>query len=283
MRAGLIAALLAVSGCTNAFFQPSKFRFAEPADFPVVPREVFFASADGSKLHGWWFATTEKNAVGTVVQFHGNAENISTHSRMMLWLLKYGYNVFTFDYRGYGRSEGVPFFEAVRWDARHAIQTARGLSAPGTKIVLYGQSLGGVILIDAFRDWADPSFVDAIVLEGTFYAHQAVGRAVLSRHWLTWPFQWLSYLLVSNRHSPKRTLRRGYDPVPTLVLHSRGDPVMPFRQGEKLYDHLPTPKCFLPVAEQGHIGLTSLAGGKYREAVLRFLKDHSCPSAITPG
>ena len=43
-----------------------------------------------------------------VLFLHGNAENISTHIGSVYWLPEQGYEVVLLDYRGYGRSEGVP-------------------------------------------------------------------------------------------------------------------------------------------------------------------------------
>ena len=199
----------------------------------------------------------------------------------MQWLLKYGYNVFTFDYRGYGKSEGAPFHSGIHEDARAAIARANELSAEKTPLILWGQSLGAVILLDAIQGQPEIPNLSAVIVEGTFFAHQAIGREMLSRSWITWPFQWMSYLLVSNRYSPKKTLRRDHPQVPVLWMHSRHDPVIPYKHGEKVYDHLWNPRCRIEVPEKGHIGLTSLAKGKYRENVLDFLSSRACPHSGT--
>ena len=77
---------------------------------------------DGLKLHGWHLKAKDKSR-GTILQLHGNAENISTHVNSVLWLALEGYDVFNFDYRGYGKSEGSPTLDGVHIDARAALET----------------------------------------------------------------------------------------------------------------------------------------------------------------
>ena len=60
---------------------------------------------------------------GTILICHGNVENISTHVKLDLWLIDAGYNLFIFDYRGYGRSEGTPTVQGINRDAEAALET----------------------------------------------------------------------------------------------------------------------------------------------------------------
>ncbi len=71
----------------------------------VVPEEVTFWSEDGTKLHSW-LLRAERSARATILQFHGQTENITLHVKQVSWLPAEGYDVFLFDYRGFGRSEG---------------------------------------------------------------------------------------------------------------------------------------------------------------------------------
>ena len=67
--------------------------------------DIYFKSSDGVALHGWFFRTIPE-AKATILVFHGNAENLSTHVNSVLWLVQEGFNVFIFDYRGYGGNPG---------------------------------------------------------------------------------------------------------------------------------------------------------------------------------
>jgi len=85
-------------------FFPDPDLVGDPADFGLRYEDVFFEAADGVKLHGWW---VPKAGAPVLVWFHGNAGNIS-HRLENIKLLHdlAGVQVFIFDYREYGRSQG---------------------------------------------------------------------------------------------------------------------------------------------------------------------------------
>ena len=64
-------------------------------------------------------------AMGTVVHFHGNAQNMSAHYTFVSWLPAHGFNLFVFDYRGYGQSEGTLSREGVYEDSVAAVEYVR--------------------------------------------------------------------------------------------------------------------------------------------------------------
>src|SRR5262245_54430574 len=81
--------------------------------------DAWFESPDGNKLHGWFAEAKEPRAV--VLYAHGNAGNIaSLRPVLQLYRDKMNCSVLVFDYRGYGRSEGMPSEEGVLTDARAA-------------------------------------------------------------------------------------------------------------------------------------------------------------------
>ncbi|NIV36441.1 MAG: alpha/beta fold hydrolase, partial [Anaerolineae bacterium] len=135
--------------CTGLFYQPDRTLYHTPAELRLAYEEVFFHAADGTRLHGWWLPAESETPRATVLFLHGNAENISTHIASVHWLPAAGYAVFLFDYRGYGRSEGMPTPAGVALDAQAALRylvEQRGLR--DRSLVVFGQSLGGAIAID---------------------------------------------------------------------------------------------------------------------------------------
>lgn len=75
MRAGAVALALTVvaaaTGCNGVFYQPDAQRYRP---LPAGAEDVWFASGDGTRLHGW-FLPAVGMAKGTVVHMHGNAQN----------------------------------------------------------------------------------------------------------------------------------------------------------------------------------------------------------------
>jgi pimeloyl-ACP methyl ester carboxylesterase len=64
-------------------------------------------------------------------------------------LAELGYNVFSFDYRGFGRNAGVPTEEGVYSDALTAYRYLRkDLGIPASRVILAGRSLGSAVAID---------------------------------------------------------------------------------------------------------------------------------------
>src|SRR5574341_868653 len=117
-----------VEGCDGLFYHPSRNAFLDPASIGFPFQDVGFNSLDGTRLHGWFFAPKDgpERAKATVIHFHGNAENISTHFQAVAWLAREGFNVFVFDYRGYGQSDGKPNPEGIEEDEVAAARWVRG-------------------------------------------------------------------------------------------------------------------------------------------------------------
>src|SRR5215207_5528682 len=88
-------------------FRPERMTAQERESPPEGAESVWFSSADGTRLNGWFFESQSKPATGTIVFFHGNGGNISNVGWMGQRFAKHGFNVLLFDYRGYGASDGV--------------------------------------------------------------------------------------------------------------------------------------------------------------------------------
>ena len=101
---------------------PSRAVNATPANVGLRHQDVVFQAEDGTRLHGWWIRTDREPAVAHVLLAHGNAGNIGDRVLHAKLLTDAGLDVFLFDYRGYGRSEGRPDEEGTYRDARAARQ-----------------------------------------------------------------------------------------------------------------------------------------------------------------
>jgi len=96
------------------------------------------------KLFGW-FIPNHKNK-GVVLFYHGNAGNISHRLDPIQIFHPQGLDVFIFDYRVYGQSEGKPSEQGTYQDAKAAWRylTKERHVLPSDTIVI-GRSLGGAI------------------------------------------------------------------------------------------------------------------------------------------
>ena len=188
-----ISATLALSGCGSALFFPSRQVPLTPRELGLVYDDVDFASTDGTKLHGWFL---HARPVGpepppTVVFLHGNAGNVANHLGGAAWLPGQGFQVFLFDYRGFGLSDGKPDVASVHRDAIAAIRTvaARDDVDPD-RIVVIGQSIGGAIALTAVATEDHEVAVRALVVDSAPSDFRGIAREKLASFWLTWPLQY---------------------------------------------------------------------------------------------
>ena len=117
---------------------------------PSKSEDVWFTTADGVKLHGWFLQGRQQPAHGTVLYCHGNGGNLTYVRGVAHDLALHGLDVLIFDYRGYGRSEGsIPSEAELYADADAAydflVQT-RGVKPE--KLAIYGLSLGTTAATD---------------------------------------------------------------------------------------------------------------------------------------
>ena len=270
-----IAALILFggAGCSSMMYYPTSIQYVEGPELEKSREIVKFKSLDGTALSGWFFKAHQPYR-GTIVQFHGNAENMTSHFFSLYWLVEQGYDLFTFDYRGYGTSEGSPDQAGLNQDALAAIHyiLKRQDALPAPHIILYGQSLGGAVLMRAYDDLSpsERNQIRSMVIESSFHNYHAIAANVLSRSFLTWLFQPLAYVLMSNRYGPEDSIPH-ISPTPLLVIHGDHDQVVPFEFGEKIFSLAHEPKQFLKVPAAGHLECLMIENGKYRKELLQFL------------
>lgn len=248
----LLAPALLLGGCTGLIFHPLREQVYDPAELGITTQDVWFESTGGLRLHGW-FLPAEGPAHGTVLFLHGNAENISTHIASVWWLPKYGYNVFMFDYRGYGRSQGIPTMEGVHADARSALATVFSLPQvdPG-RVAVFGQSLGAAVAIDVVAVSPYRERLRALVVEGAPASFRRRARELLGDWWLTWALQWPLSLTVSDRFRPIDAIR-AIAPPPLLIVAGGADRVIPPTHAKDLFAAAREPKALWLIPGARHI------------------------------
>ena len=219
--------------------------------------DVYFASADGTKLHGWY--VQRPNPAAYVLYCHGNAANVAyTGGRLRMLVDECGATAFAFDYRGYGRSEGSPEEEGVLADARAARSFfAQRAGIDPSDIVLMGRSLGGSVAVDLAVQIAPRG----LVLESTFTTLTDVAA---------YHFPWLPVrLLMRNRFDSLAKIQLYHGPL--LQSHGTADEVIPYELGRKLFAAAPAPKQFINLPGGRH---NDPQTPEYNSALKRFLNPH---------
>ncbi len=266
-----ILLLLILTSCTSVFYQPTNRQFYRPEEFKLSYEDFYFPSKDGTKLHGWFFKA-KGEPKGTIVQFHGNAENISSHFLNLAWLINEGYNLFTFDYRGYWLSQGESEPDGVYLDSLAALEKAMEFheKSGGKHFVVFGQSLGGAISLRAVPDFKDTKKITLVVQDSTFSSYKDIAADRLSQAWILWPFSPLAYVLVTDKYSSEKV----FDKItwPTLVITGGKDVVMPAKFGKYIYKNIASKKKWhWHVKTAPHISTFHVDNGRWRKEFLLLL------------
>lgn len=236
-------------------FFPEKTIEFYPGQWNLNFEEVMFRSDDGTALHGWFLPGGAPNR--TLIYYHGNAGNMGDRLPKLRKLHGIGMNIFIFDYRGYGGSEGSPELHGVVRDSLAAYRTVltRDDIDPN-HIILYGESLGGAMAIQV---GVNEKFA-GLILESTF-------TSLLEMKRKAYPF--FPDRLVPNEYRSIDLIRKVHEPL--LIMHGTADRTIPFAMGEELYNAAPHPKRFVSFDGADHSDIIDREPEKYVRSVEEFL------------
>ncbi len=266
----LLSALL-LSGCTdNLVFLPERGLHTDPAAHGIEYRDVRFSASDGVRLHAWYMPATTQ-ARGTVVLAHGNAGNLGSHFPAVAWLREHGYNVFAFDYRGYGLSEGSPAMAGVHRDLVAALDAAdRADDLPRARLAVLGQSLGGAVAAVAIARLPGDEAPGALVVDSAPIGYRAVAREVLAEGWITWPLQVPLSWLVTGDYAAIDAVPQ-LPRIPKLFIGNENDQTIPGRHSQRLCAAAAEPADCWSIAAPGHIATFTVP--EIRERLVQWLDD----------
>ena len=239
-------------------FFPSGAIEATPKDYGVDYEDVYFTTADGVKLNGWFVRYLD--AQTTLLWFHGNGGNIShrAHGARMLHE-KVKANIFMIDYRGYGRSQGAVSEAGTYEDARGALKYLRARrDIDAKRIVFFGQSLGAAVAADL----AGREECLAVILEAPFASIRDMAKAI-------YPFLPLGPL-IKTRYDVVEKVK--LVKAPLLVVHGERDDIVPFEQGKKVFEAGAGPKEFHALHGAHHNDTFEVGGDAYFAVIKNFIE-----------
>lgn len=216
---------LFITGCESLFFYPEKELIITPHISKYSPQDIYFLTTDGLKLHGWLF-TKETNNKGIILHLHGNAENISTHINSIIWLFDEGFNIFTFDYRGYGKSEGKPTIHGIHLDANAALEKIIQLQEiHRNRIFVLGQSLGASVAVYTVATSKYKSQIKAVILDSPFASYRKIVKEKASEFALVQPLSYVLQFLIPEKYSPDIWIEK-LPPAATFIIHGEKDRII---------------------------------------------------------
>jgi pimeloyl-ACP methyl ester carboxylesterase len=199
-----------------------------------------------------------------ILFFHGNGEIVSDYDDLGPLYNRLGINFLPVDYRGYGRSNGVPSVAGMMKDCHTIFSFVRtwlqknGHEGP---LIVMGRSLGSASALELAR--VHKKDIDALVIESGF----ALAAPLLR-------------LLGINTKAIGFSEEKGFGNIdkirnykgPTLIIHAEYDHIIPFSDGQSLYDASPAPdKKLIQIPGANHNDILSRGLSEYMDGIQKLI------------
>lgn len=238
--------------CSHLVYRPSKDIYMLPERIGFKKKDIQMTTSDGTLLTGWNIYPMSHSKNTVVLQLHGNGGNQTSHFLSLVWMVNYGYELVTYDYRGYGQSTGSPDRELIQKDTVEFItQIHKDCITQNKNLIIYGQSLGGAIALRVIPELKDKTNLVLLIVEGSFSSYRKVSRSKF-KNIIFEPFPFLFSYLISNDYSPEEKIKM-ISPTPVIVIHELEDPIVPFENGKEVFKLLDDPKQLWEIRSSGHI------------------------------
>jgi uncharacterized protein len=225
--------------------------------------EQWIETPDGHRLHAWYAAHPQAR---TAMLFcHGNAGHLAMRGPdAAVFRQRFQCSVLLFDYRGYGRSRGLPTEAGVCLDAQSAFERLQQLSGFGVgQSVVFGRSLGAAIAVELARR---TDGLGALILASPFTSiSDMCGQLIGS----SFPARFLSERFASIDKVASLTL-------PIMVVHGECDSLIPVAQGLRLFAAIKgEDKVWREVSRADHNDLLVIGGEPLLCLMEDFISAHS--------
>ena len=200
-----------------------------------------------------------------VLFFHGNGEIGPEYDDIAAVYNQRGFNFIIADFRGYGFSSGTANAENTQSDAHHILDFVLNyLSSKSYKgpLVLMGRSLGSVSVLELSQRY--PKDFAGLIIESGFADEEPL-------------FKLIGITAKQAGFSKEDGFLNGEKikkyTGPLLIIHAEQDHIVPFSQGELLYNLCPCEnKKLLPIPNANHNNILGVDFQKYFEEVTHFIK-----------
>jgi pimeloyl-ACP methyl ester carboxylesterase len=221
----------------SLIFHPEKMAEKEKIDFDIPMAEMQLKSYDGTKLSAV-FCSPRKVLSNKIIFFlHGNAGNLHDQKQAAKFYTDLGYNFFTFDYRGFGKSEGNIISEDQFFkDIEAMYKEVRSLYRESS-ITVIGYSVGTASAA-MIASKMKPS---KLVLIAPYYSLVDMTRR---------RYPYIPTALLKYRFETHEFLKKVKAPV--LIAHGREDSVLPFESSKMMAGIIKGKGTFIPFSGQGH-------------------------------
>lgn len=238
-------------------FVPSREMLAHPGTVGLAYEPLFLTASDGARLRAWWIPGPSPESP-VMLCLHGNGGNLSHRVDKMRLFHDAGAAQLWLDWRGYGESGGSPDEPGLYRDALAGwAWLGAAKSVPASRLVLYGESLGGAPAIEL----ATRVPAAGLIVDSAFTSAADMARRILPR----FPVRLLSLKFDNLSRLPRVT-------IPTLFLHSPQDDIIPYAMALRNLGACGSAKKRLVDMKGSHNEGFLDAGPAYPKAIKDFLE-----------
>ena len=248
LRLTLILFTIYVSACLllyfnqeSILFHPTKLPSNHQLNFERSFEEITTKTADGASINGVLFKADTSS--GRLIFFlHGNAGNNENQAGIADFYNGFGYDFFTMDYRGFGKSSGrISSEEQFYADARLLYRTLNQ-RYKNKEITIIGYSVGTATAAML----ASENQPDQLILLAPYYS-----MAQMATH----RYKIFPGFLVEYQFETFHFLKKVQ--VPITLFHGKDDGAIPYYSSKMLAGLIKKGDHFYPLEHQGHNGIES--------------------------
>ncbi len=233
------------------FYPMRKFYDEMLSELKEIVQEVHFHCKEKIKLNAWYIPKKHDNKP-VILYCHGQAEHIAYYQKPYHILAEKGYGVFATEYRGHGKSKGIPSEKGVYDDVEAAVnylKTEKNIKIED--IVIWGRSLGGAIATEIATKYK----FRGVILESTFTTLKDAAQYIINsgcehpifdarRKFL---FRLAQYIPAKQTFDTISKICKIKSPL--FIAHCKNDVIIDYRMAQKNAETHGNAKLF--IAEEG--------------------------------
>ena len=251
-------ALLDRIGAAASMFYPRAEGYPPPDGATDLALEVESGVHIGARFYAF------DRGYPTFLYFHGNGEIASDHDDIALFYRDIGLNLFVAEFRGYGRSNGVPTVASLIGDAHPVAEQFHRLLDQldyNAERFVMGRSLGAHPALELAANGAD-RFRGLVLESGAGNVRRMLERTGLLD-------TELGGMLAAAHEAKVRSIA-----LPVLLIHGEDDELVPVRTAHELSELLAgTSRRLVTIPRAGHNDLLWVGREQYFEAIRAFVSE----------
>jgi pimeloyl-ACP methyl ester carboxylesterase len=223
---GIIYTLICIAAYLiqeELLFHPEKLAQDFIFRFEVDFEEVYVEMEDGVHLHALHFKA--ENPKGIVFYVHGNAGSLDDWGGLSDMYADLNYDLFMFDYRGFGKSQGKIFSQAQFFGDVQALYDYVKILYTEDQIIVQSFSIGTAAAVKLVLE----NKPQQLILKAPYYS---LSHLVKSRYFFL-PMTLLKYKFKTIDFLKKIE-------IPVTMFHGTTDELIPFSNAELLQKEVPT-------------------------------------------